>query len=127
MYADAIKKLKDEARETAKPKTKTGKSGTGPDFVLEDGHVRPRACASQTLLATVVASSSGGVNASYVATLVFVLIPDSAPQVAVPTPPDVATLVSALAPDSEADPDLFGGCATASKTLRRRCRLLLLV
>ena len=34
----------------------------------------------------------------------------------VPTLPDVATLVSALTPDSDADQALLGGCSTASKT-----------
>ena len=33
-----------------------------------------------------------------------------------PTPPDVATLVSALTPDSDADQVLLGGGSTASKT-----------
>ena len=60
MYADATKrKLKEEAKETAKPKTKAGKSGTGPDFVLDNGRVRLCACASETLLSTVLAPSVG--------------------------------------------------------------------
>ena len=59
MYADANRKLKDKARETTKPKTKTDKSVTGPDFVLDDGCVRLCACASKTLLVAVVAPSAG--------------------------------------------------------------------
>ena len=58
IYAYANRKLKDEARETAKPKTKTGKSGTGPDFVLDDGCVCLCVCARETLLAAVLALSA---------------------------------------------------------------------
>ena len=83
MYADANRKLKDKARETAKPKPKTGKSGTGPGFVLDDECVRLRACASKPLLASVV-------DPSAVLTSVFGAAEET-PQAAVSTPPHVTT------------------------------------
>ena len=86
MYADATKnstkrKRKDEARKTAK--TKAGKSGTGLDFVLDDESIRLCACASETLLAMLLALSDG-------LTSLFGAAKET-PQAAVPTPPNVTT------------------------------------
>ena len=75
MYADTAKKLakakqKDKARQIAKnkdkakakAKTKAGKSGTFPDFVLVDGSVRLYAYTSKSPLATVLAPPTAGLT-----------------------------------------------------------------
>ena len=107
------KKTQRQSEQNSQTQNKTDKSGTGPDFVLDDGSVRLCACASKTLLATVLAPSAGLTSESAAGPDLFGAAEET-PQAAVSTPPDVVTLVSALTPDSDADQVLFGGCSTAS-------------
>ena len=107
------KKIKDEARKTAKPKTNAGKSSTGPDFALDNGSVRLCACASKILLETVLVPSVGLMSESAAGPDLFGATKETT-QVAVPTPSDVATMVSVLTLNFDADQVLFGGCSTAS-------------
>ena len=58
MYEDTSRKLEDEVRERAKTKTETGKSSTGPDFVLADGSVCLCAYVSETPQVLVLAPAT---------------------------------------------------------------------